>query len=69
MRVYIKEMLKSGKIRPSKSLAGAPIFFVLKLYSKGLRVVADYQGLNAIIIKDRYPLPLILKLINHVGKS
>ena len=33
---YIEEMLKAGKIRPSKSPASAPIFFVPKPHSRGL---------------------------------
>ena len=36
MREYIEEMLKAGKIRPSKSPAGALIFFVPKLHGRGL---------------------------------
>ena len=69
MRAYIEEILKTRKIRPSKSPTGAPIFFILKPYGKGLRVVVNYRGLNAITIKDRYPLPLMLELIDRVGKS
>ena len=52
LRAYIDEMLKSGKIRPSKSPCGAPIFIVPKPHGRGLRVVVDYRGLNAITIKD-----------------
>ena len=52
LRAYIDEMLKSEKICPSKSSCGAPIFIVLKLHGRGLRVVVDYRGLNAITIKD-----------------
>jgi hypothetical protein len=69
MRVYIEEMLRTGKIRPSKSPTGAPIFFIPKPYRRGLRIIVDYRGLNTITIKDRYPLPLILELINRMGKS
>ena len=62
-------MLKVEKIRPSKSPTSAPIFFVLKTHGRGLWVVVDYHGLNAIMIKDRYPLPLMSELIDHVGKA
>ena len=69
LQEYIDEMLKSGKIRPSKSPAGSPIFFVPKSHGRGLQVVVDYRGLNAITIKDRYPLPLISELMDRVGKA
>ena len=36
MQEYINEMLRMGKIRPSKSPASASIFFVLKLHGRGL---------------------------------
>src|SRR5947209_2683810 len=62
-------MLKSGKIRPSKGSAGAPVFFVPKSHGRGLRVVVDYRGLNAITIKDKYPLPLMSELMDRVGRS
>jgi len=61
-------MLKNGKIRPSKSNAGAPIFFAKQANGK-LRIVVDYRGLNAIIIKDKYPLPLMTTLMEQVGTS
>ena len=64
---YIDEMLKTGKIRPSKDSAGVPVFFMLKMHGRGLQVVVDYCSLNAIMIKDRYPLPLMSELIDHIG--
>src|SRR5438046_2287894 len=69
LQVYIDEMLKSGKICPSKSPCGVPIFIVLELHGRGLRVVVDYCGLNAITIKDRYPLPLMINLMDCVVKA
>ena len=65
---YLDEMMKAGKIRPSKSSAGTPIFFV-KQPSGKLRIVVDYRGLNAITIKDKYPLPLMTTLMEQVGQS
>ena len=66
---YIDEMFKAGKIRPSKGSAGAPVFFVPKSHGRGLRVVVNYRGLNAITIKDKYPLPLMSELMDRVGRS
>src|SRR5437764_12316774 len=69
LKEYLDEMLKSGKIRLSKSPAGAPIFIVPKSHGRGLRIVVDYCSLNAITIKDKYPLPLMTDLIDRVGKA
>src|SRR5258706_12463783 len=68
LREYIAEMVRTGKIRPSKSSAGAPIFFA-KQPSGKLRIVVDYRGLNAITIKDKYPIPLMTTLVEQVSGS
>jgi hypothetical protein len=33
-----------------------------------LRICVDYRGLNKITIKNRYPLPLISRLLDHLGQ-
>ena len=66
LREYLKEMLDSGKIRPSKSPAGAPILFVPKAHGRGLRLCVDYRGLNRVTVMNRYPLPLISELKDRV---
>jgi len=68
LKEYLDEMMKNGKIRPSKSSAGAPIFFAKQANGK-LRIVVDYRELNAIPIKDKYPLPLMTTLMEQVGTS
>jgi len=40
----------------------APVFFVKKKDRK-LRLVQDYRALNAMTMKNKYPLPLIPELI------
>ena len=62
---FLEENLKSGRIRPSKSPMGAPVFFVKKK-DGSLRLVQDYRKLNAMTIKNEYPLPLIPELINSL---
>jgi len=59
---FLKENLESGWIRPSKSLMAAPVFYVKKKNGK-LCLVQDYRALNAMTVKNKYPLPLILELI------
>jgi len=65
LKEYIEENLEKGFIRPSESPAGAPILFVKKK-DGSLRLCVDYRRLNAITIKNRYPLPLIGDLIDQL---
>ena len=65
---FLKEHLKKGYIRISKSPYPAPFFFVKKKDGK-LRPVQDYRKLNEYTVKNKYPIPLIKELINQlVGK-
>ncbi|KAF8642971.1 hypothetical protein AX16_009290 [Volvariella volvacea WC 439] len=65
---FIDTNLKSGRIRLSKSLMASPFFFIKKK-DGGLRPVQDYQKLNEMTIKNKYPLPLIQELIDKVKHS
>ena len=62
---YIVDNLQRGQIRPSISQVGAPIIFIPKK-DKTLCLYIDYQALNKITIKNRYPLPLIGELIDRL---
>ena len=62
LKEYIKENLKKGFIRKSKSPAGAPVLFVMKRDGT-LRLCVDYRKLNAITIRNSYPIPRISDLI------
>jgi hypothetical protein len=62
---FLEEALSTGRIHPSRSPIGAPVFFVKKKDGK-LRFVQDYRTLNAITRKNRYPLPLIDNLIHRL---
>jgi hypothetical protein len=64
MDAFLEEALATGCIRQSKSHLGAPVFFIKKKDGK-LCFVQDYQALNAITRKNRYPLPLIDNLIHQ----
>jgi hypothetical protein len=57
-----------GHIRRSRSLYAAPVLFVPKPGGAPgeLRMVIDYRALNAITIKDRFPLPLPEELIDKL---
>ena len=69
LRDYIKEMMRTGKIRPSKSPAGAPILFVAKPHGRGLRLCVDYRGLNKVTVMNRYPLPLMHELRDRIREA
>ena len=66
MREFVKEQLRKGYIRPSKSLQMAPVFFVGKKDGKK-RMVQDYHYLNEWMIKNNYPLPLISDVLENIG--
>jgi hypothetical protein len=65
MDAFLEEALATGRIRQPKSPLGAPVFFIKNKDGK-LRFVQDYQALNAITRKNRYPLPLINDLIHRL---
>jgi len=65
---FVKDQLKKGYIRPSKSLQMSLVFFVPKKDGKK-RMVQDYRYLNSWTIKNNYPLPLISDLIDSIGKK
>lgn len=50
--------MAAGIIHPSSSLVGAGVFFVAKK-DKTLRPCNNFEGLNKIKVKSKYPLPLI----------
>ncbi|CCO35276.1 Transposon Ty3-G Gag-Pol polyprotein AltName: Full=Gag3-Pol3 [Rhizoctonia solani AG-1 IB] len=56
LKEHLESEVATGKIRPSKSPAGAPVMFVKKADGL-LRLVVDYQKLNEVTVKDVYPLP------------
>ena len=68
LKTYIMTNLTNGFIRPSKSLAGAPILFDKKP-DGSLRLCVDYWGLNNITIKNRYLLLLIGESLNRLSRA
>ena len=66
VREFVEEQLRKGYIQPSKSSQTSPVFFIGKKNGKK-RMVQDYKYLNKEMVKDNYPLSLILDLINTMG--
>jgi hypothetical protein len=64
LKIQLKDLLDKGYIRPCSSPWGCPAMFVKKK-DEALRLCMDYRPLNAVTIKNKYPLPtLIYCLIN-----
>jgi hypothetical protein len=68
LREYLATSLERGWIRSSMSPAGAPIHFVKKKDGT-LRLCVDYGGLNAMMVKDRTPLPLIGEALDRLSRA
>jgi len=58
LKKQLQELLDKGYIYPSTSPWGCPALFVKKK-DQSLRLCVDYRLLNAVIIKNKYPLPRI----------
>lgn len=58
MERYVTDLLDSGFICPSSSPLGSGFFFVKKKDGT-LHLCIDYRGLNEIMVKNKYPLPLL----------
>src|SRR5882724_10277016 len=65
---FLDENLTSQRICPSKSPMVSPVFFIKKKDSS-LRLVQDYRKLNAVTVKNAYPLPLIPDILNKVSEA
>ncbi|GJW32644.1 putative reverse transcriptase domain-containing protein [Tanacetum coccineum] len=63
----LKELSDKGFIRPSSSPWGAPSLFVKKK-DGSFRMCIDYQDLNKLTVKNRYPLPRIDDLFDQPPK-
>lgn len=65
-RAYILDNLGKGFIVPSAAPFASTILMARKP-GGGLRFCVDYQKLNAITRKNRYPIPLVDELMEHVS--
>ena len=65
LKKQLEELLAKGFIRPSVSPWGAPILFVKKK-DGSVRMCIDYRQLNAVTVKNKYPLPRIDDLLDQL---
>ncbi|WVZ81290.1 hypothetical protein U9M48_028683 [Paspalum notatum var. saurae] len=63
LKKQLDELLEKGFIRDSVSPWGEPVLFVKKKDGT-MRMCIDYRDLNAVTIKNKYPLPRIDDLLD-----
>ena len=68
LRRQLKELLDVGFIQPSKASYGTSVLFQ-KNHDGSLWMCIDYQTLNKVTVKAKYPIPLIADLFNQLGRA
>jgi hypothetical protein len=66
LKKQLAELQAKGFIRPSSSPWGAPVLFVEKK-DETQRMCVNYQSLNEVTIKNKYPLPRIEDLFDQMN--
>ena len=65
LKPQLKDLLNKGFNRPCISPRGAQVFFVKKK-DRSLRMCIDYNKLNKVTIKNKYPIPRIDNLFDQL---
>jgi len=67
-KAYTEANLAQGFIQRSSSPVVAPILFE-KRKDGGVRLCVDHRALNKVMVKNRYPLPLISEMLDRVREA
>ncbi|SMR52326.1 unnamed protein product [Zymoseptoria tritici ST99CH_3D1] len=68
VRKHIDNLIKKGVIRESKSPCSLPVLLIKKGDGR-IRVCINYRAVNAITVKNRYPLPHIRETLLRIGRA
>jgi hypothetical protein len=68
LKIQLQDLLDKGYIRPSTSPWGCSALFVERK-DKELHLCEDYRLLDAVTIKNKYPLPCIDILFDQLAES
>ena len=65
----IKRSLSAKIIQPSTSPWASPLVVIIKKHGEDIRLCSDYRRVNQLTRLILYPMPLISKLLQDMGKS
>ena len=65
---YVKELLKLGVVRPTRSKYNSPLFLVKKK-DGGMRIVQDFRALNEKTMVDKYSMRDVQECIDEIGRQ
>jgi hypothetical protein len=68
VKKHVDEGMAMDIMEPSNSSCASPVLLVKKP-GGGIRVCVDYRALNALTVKDRYPIPLIKETLERLSKA
>ena len=66
LKNQLNQLVEHGIIKPSVSPWGAPVLFQKKKDGT-FSLCIDFNGLNQCKMKNKYPLPQIDELLDHLG--
>ena len=64
----LKELLNTGFIQPFKAPYGTLELFQ-NMHDGSICMCINYQALNKVMIKNKYPIPLIVNLVDQLGRA